>query len=227
MTKKSVFNGVVRIEFENAKTTEVACLTMNDTIVEIRHDAENPSNRHQELEGDTLQVRAGERLVLAMTEGYAKRGEIEPCECDAINNLYHVARRFKHDRLRVKIYAKTEDGDKGECVGYAWIGKGKGVAEGDTTEGADTTESDNDLSDFAFIGFTIVIPTKGYSTESKAEEPTKPTEPKTANVSAAGVGYTIDAVITYTDPNVRAQTILDTTDDLRRKLSDIITKWED
>ena len=83
------------------------------------------------------------------------------------------------------------------------------------------------MSDFAFIGFTIVIPTNGYSTESKADEPNKPTEPKTANVSAAGVGYTIDAVITYTDPNVRAQTILDTTDDLRRKLSDIITKWED
>lgn len=218
MTKKSVFNGVVRIEFENAKTTEVACLTMNDTIVVIRHDAENPSNRHQELEGDTLQIRAGERLVLVMTEGYAKRGEIEPCECDAINNLYHVARRFKHDRLRVKIYAKTEDGDKGECVGYAWIGKGKGVAEG-----ADTTESDNDLSNFAFIGFTIVIPAKGYSTESKAEEPT---EPRTANVSADDVDYTIDAVITYKNPRTSAQTILDTSDDLTRKLADIISKWE-
>lgn len=177
MVKKNIFNGVVRIEFENGKATNVACLTTNDTIMEIRHDAENPSNRYQELEGDSLQVKAGERLVLVMTEGYAKRGEIQPNECDTINNLYHVARRFKHDRLRAKIYAKTEDGDKGECVGYAWIGKGKGVAEGDTTEGADTTESDNDLSDFAFIGITLILPkpapaptpapepAKGYSTE--------------------------------------------------------------
>lgn len=223
MVKKNIFNGVVRIEFENGKATNVACLTMSDTIMEIRHDAENPSNRYQELEGDSLQVKAGERLVLVMTEGYAKRGEIQPCECDTINNLYHVARRFKHDRLRVKIYAKTEEGDKGECVGYAWIGKGKGVAEGDTTEGADTTESDNDLSDFAFIGFTIIIPTNGYSTESKAE---KPTEPRTANVSADDVDYTIDAVITYKNPRTSAQTILDTSDDLTRKLADIISKWE-
>lgn len=222
MVKKSCFNGVVRFEFENAKTTEVACLTMNSCIVEIRHDAENPSNRLQELLSGTLQVRAGERLVLVMTEGYAKYGEILPSECDAVNNLYHVARRFKHDRLRVKIYAV--DGDKGECVGYAWIGEGKGIAEGDTTESAEDTH--NTFDDFGFIGIALIVP-KGYSTESKADEPNKPTEPKTANVTAAGVGYTIDAVITYTDPNVSVQTILDTTDDLRRKLSDIITKWED
>ena len=218
MVKKSSFNGVVRFEFENAKTTEVACLTMNGCIVEIRHDAENPSNRLQEILSDTLQVRAGERLVLVMAESYAKRGEIQVGECDAVNNLYHVARRFKHDRLRVKIYAKTEEGDKGECVGYAWIGEGKGIAEGDTTESAEDTH--NTFDDFGFIGIALIVP-KGYSTDSKADEP------KTANVSAAGVGYTIDAVITYTNPNVSAQTILDTTDDLTRKLSDIITKWED
>ena len=218
MVKKSSFNGLVRIEFENAKTTEVACLTMNDCIVEIRHDAEHPSKRYQELESDTLQVRAGERLVLVMTEDYAKYGKIQPSECDAVNNLYHVARRFKHDRLRVKIYAKTEEDDKGECVGYAWIGKGKGVAEGDTN--TESAEDEKYCDNFGFICFTLFAP-KGYSTESKADEPT------TSSVTAAGVGYTIDAVITYTDPNVNAQTILDTTDDLRRKLSDIITKWED
>lgn len=225
MVKKSSFNGVVRIEFENGKTTDVACLTMQDCIVEIRHDAENPSNRHVILTDDALQVRAGERLVIVMQESYAKYGEQIAEENAEMAQLYDVARKFRHDRLRVKIYAKDEDGNKDEMVGYAWIGKGKGIAEGDTTE---NTETDNEnLNDFGFIGFTLVIPTKGYSTESKADEPNKPTEPKTANVTAAGVGYTIDAVITYTDPNVSVQTILDTTDDLRRKLSDIITKWED
>lgn len=224
MVKKSCFNGVVRIEFENAKTTEVAAfLTMNDCIVEIRHDAENPCNFLQVLLSDILEVRAGERLVLVMTEGYAKYGEILPSECDAVNNLYQVACRFEHDRLRVKIYANVE-GSKSECVGYAWIGKGKGIAEGDATESAEDT--DNTSDDFGFIGITLIVP-KGYSNESKADEPNKPTEPKTANVTAVGVGYTIDAVITYTNPNVSAQTIIDTTDSLRRKLSDIITAWED
>ena len=216
MVKKSSFNGLVRIEFENAKTTEVACLTMNDCIVEIRHDAEYPSKRYQELESDTLQVRAGERLVLVMTEDYAKYGKIQPSECDAVYNLYHVARRFKHDRLRVKIYAKTEEGDKGECVGYAWIGKGKGVAEGDTN--TESAENEKYCDNFGFICFTLFAP-KGYSTESK-------NEPLTAHVSVTGADYEIDAVIKFLNPQTDAQTIIIKSDALNRKLSDIINYWE-
>ena len=227
MVKKDNFKGVVRIEFENGKATNVTCLSMSEGIMEIRHDAECKENRHKVIQCDSLSVRAGERLVLVMAESYAKSGIINEGECAEVHTLYRDVRRFRHNRLRVKIFAPNEEGGLGQCVGYIWIGKGKGVVEDNTDAPAteDTNKSD-DLSEFGFIGITMIIPTKGYSTESKSEEQNAPTEPKTANVTAAGVDYTIDAVITYHNPKATAQLIIDTSDALKRKLSDIITTWE-
>lgn len=228
MVKKDNFKGVVRIEFENGKATEVTCLSMAEGIMEIRHDAECKANRHKIIESDSLNVRAGERLVLVMAESYAKSGVINEGECAEVQNLYRDVRRFRHNRLRIKIFAPNDEGGLGACVGYIWVSKGKGIVDGDATN-TDTDTTDNtenyadtdDLREFGFIGISLIVPTKGYSNESKADEP------KTANVSVAGVGYTIDAKITYTDPKVRAQTIIDTTESLRRKLFDIVTAWED
>lgn len=233
MVKKDNFKGVVRIEFENGKATEVTCLSVAEGVMEIRHDAENKANRHKIIEGDSLQVRAGERLVLVMAESYAKSGVINEGECAEVHNLYRDVRRFRHNRLRIKIFAPTAEGELGQCVGYVWISKGKGVAEGDTTDtpsnaNTDNSESDNDLSEFGFIGISLIIPTKGgYSTESKADEPSKSkNEPLTAHVTAAGADYEIDAVIKFLNPQTDAQSIIIKSDALTRKLSDIINYWE-
>lgn len=196
MTKKSIFNGLVRIEFENGKNTEVACLSMPESVIEIRHDSENPENRHNTIESDSLSVRASERLVLVVSESYARTGEINEDELAEVWKLYRKARRHSEDRLRVRIYSEN-----GDLVGYAWIGEGKGVAEGDTTdtegaEGGDTEDTEDEgLEGFAFI--SIVIPCGRYSTESN-----KSAEPRIADISVEGKDYEIVGTIKCVNPKI-------------------------
>lgn len=216
MTKKSIFNGLVRIEFENGKNTEVACLSMPKSVIEIRHDAEHRENRHNIIESDSLSVRAGERLVLVVSETYARTGEINEDEMVELWELYRKARRHSEDRLRVRIYSENN-----EMVGYAWIGEGKGVAEGDTTEsenaeGGDTESTEDEgLVGFAFI--SIVIPCGGYSTESN-----KSAEPKTEEVSVSGADYEIVATITFKNPKLSEKDIQTIKNSLHRDLTDFI-----
>lgn len=186
MVKKNEFNGVVRVEFESAKATEVACLSLTECLMEIRHDAECRENRHNPIEDGTIAVREGERLVMVMAQSYVKRGAIDENECAEVKRLYQDVRRFRHNRLRIKIYGVDEFGNPmyEYPIGYAWVGKGRGIAE--------PTNSDNDaendanevtacvlsavVGDWGFIGVSINCVTPKDTNGNSNEYPKPHTE---------------------------------------------------